>query len=71
MEVISWLGQNGHLAVPATSNEASASATTTNANVDAKFSANVDDTANAGVDAGVDVEAGVLANTAPQSDTPA
>ncbi|KAJ5358654.1 uncharacterized protein N7496_011067 [Penicillium cataractarum] len=65
MEVISWLGQNGHLAALTGSDAASVSANTT-ANPDA----NVHDNANVSVDVSADVEASALANSAPQSDTP-
>lgn len=62
MEVISWLGQNGHLAALATDNAASSAS---NIPADGDVNANVDDNANASMDVSVDVGARAL-----QSDTP-
>lgn len=63
MEVISWLGQNGHLAAPAMDNAASCTA-------DSNADGSIDDHVNANVEMSVDD--GILARTngAPQSDTP-
>lgn len=63
MEVISWLGQNGHLAAPAMGNAA-------NRTADSNADGSIDDHVNANVE--VTVEDGILAptNGAPQSDTP-
>ncbi|OOQ84580.1 CCCH zinc finger protein [Penicillium brasilianum] len=64
MEVISWLGQNGHLAA------LSGDAASVSANAAANPDANVHDNANVTVDGSADVRASALATSAPQSDTP-
>jgi hypothetical protein len=64
MEVISWLGQNGHLAA------LSGDAASVSANAAGNPDANIHDNANATVDGSADVRASALATSTPQSDTP-